>query len=193
MRKLVFQALTTLNGRLDNPNDWLPDIADDLYNDLNQIYDTFDTVLAGRTTYEEMFAYWPKAETATHNSENDRHMAHKMNTYKKFVFSRGGLGTALPWNNAEPVITPHDDDLVGFINRLKSQPGRDLHLAGGPRFAQAVIRLGLVDEYHFFVYPMVSPGLTWFEDFKGTLNLDLILTHSYQNGVVSLFFKPKLG
>ena len=32
-------------------------------------YETFDTILVGRTTYEEMLAYWPGAETAEGGSE----------------------------------------------------------------------------------------------------------------------------
>lgn len=190
MRKLVFQALTTLNGRMDNPNDWLPEIADDLYTDLNAIYDSFDTVLAGRATYGEMFAYWPAAGEATNNSEKDRQMAHKMNTYKKYVFSRTTANKSLPWHNAEQVLIQRDSDLVDFINTLKAQPGRDLHLAGGPTFAQAVVRLGLVDEYHLFVYPIVSEGPAWFDNFKGTLRLELTHTRPYQKGVVGMYFKP---
>jgi hypothetical protein len=54
-----------------------------------------------------------------------------MNSYKKFVFSRGGASEALAWNNAEFVVAPTDEDVVRFINELKTQPGRDIHLAGG--------------------------------------------------------------
>ena len=63
MRKVVFAMMTTLNGRLDDQLVWVDIIGDDLYTEIDRAYDSFDTVLVGRVTYEEMFAYWPGAET----------------------------------------------------------------------------------------------------------------------------------
>jgi dihydrofolate reductase len=58
MRKVVMRMMTTLNGRLDDPDAWVTGVPDDLYAELDRLYETFDTILVGRTTYEEMFAYW---------------------------------------------------------------------------------------------------------------------------------------
>jgi len=69
MRKLVLAMMTTLNGRLDDPLSWFVGIDDDLYGEIDRAYDAFDTVLVGRATYEEMFAYWPAAETEEVGSE----------------------------------------------------------------------------------------------------------------------------
>jgi len=57
------QMMTTLNGRLDHPEEWVPEIPGDLYAEIDRIYDSFDTVLVGRTTALEMAEYWPGAET----------------------------------------------------------------------------------------------------------------------------------
>ena len=54
MRHLVMQMMTTLNGRLDHPEEWVPEIPGDLYAEIDRIYDSFDTVLVGRTTALEM-------------------------------------------------------------------------------------------------------------------------------------------
>jgi hypothetical protein len=43
---------------------------------------------------------------------------------------------ALEWHNAELVTVRSDDEIVRFVNELKSQSGGDLHLAGGARLAQ---------------------------------------------------------
>jgi dihydrofolate reductase len=156
MRKVVFQMMTTLNGRLDDPDAWISGVSDDLYSEIDRVYGTFDTVLVGQTTYEEMFAYWPGAETAEGGSEISKSMARKMNSYKKFVFSDANQKRMLEWNNAEQVLAHSDEDIVKFINELKAQSGGDIHLSGGARLAQTFVRLGLIDEYHFFVYPVVS-------------------------------------
>ena len=132
MRKVVLQMMTTLNGRVDDPDAWLSGISDDLYAEIDRIYATFDTVLSGRATYAEMAAYWPGAETEAGGSENNKIMARQMNTYKKYVFSRGEK-KLLDWNNSEQVIAHSDTDIVTFINELKAKPGGDIHVAGGAR------------------------------------------------------------
>ena len=103
MRKVVMGMMTTLNGRLDDPAAWVTGVPDDLYAELDRLYGTFDTILGGRITYEEMFEHWPGAETAEDGSEYSKSMARKMNSYKKYVFTAGTETTALEWNNAEKV------------------------------------------------------------------------------------------
>ena len=191
MRKVVLQMMTTLNGRLDDPDAWVPGISDDLYREIDRVYGTFDTILVGQTTYEEMFAYWPGAETEEGGSEINKSMARKMNSYKKFVFSNGAEKKALEWNNAEQVLAHSDKDIAKFINDLKAQAGGDIHLAGGARLAQSFIRLGLVDEYHFFVYPVVSVGAAWFDQIEYKRDMDLLSATPYENGVVGLYYRPK--
>ena len=74
------QMMTTLNGRLDHPEEWVPEIPGDLYAEIDRIYDSFDTVLVGRTTALEMAEYWPGAETDEGEPAVARSMARKMNT-----------------------------------------------------------------------------------------------------------------
>jgi dihydrofolate reductase len=191
MRKVVLAMNTTLNGRLDDPFAWSVEIGEGLYAEIDRAYGTFDTILVGRVTYDEMFAYWPDAETEEGGSETNKSMARKMNSYKKFVFSSGGKEKALEWNNAECVIARGDEDIARFINDLKAQEGGDIHLAGGARLAQSIIRLGLVDEYHFFVHPVVSAGAAWFDRIEDDRGMELISATTYENGVVAMYFRPK--
>lgn len=188
MRKVVLAMMTTLNGRLDDPDAFVTDVSDDHYREIDRVYATFDTVLVGRTTYEEMLEYWPGAETAEGGSDVNKSMARKMNTYKKYVFSTGAE-RPLEWNNAEQVMVNGDDELRQFVVDLKAQPGGDIHLAGGARLAQSIVGLGLVDEYHFFVFPVVSAGAAWFDQIKGKVSMELLSASTYANGVVGLYYK----
>ena len=114
-----------------------------------------------------------------------------MNSYKKFVISNGAEESTLEWNNAEQVLARTDQEIVKFINGLKAQPGGDIHLSGGARLAQSVIRLGLVDEYRFFDHPVVSVGATWFDLIEDKRGMDLIRATAYENSVVGLYYKPR--
>jgi dihydrofolate reductase len=64
-------------------------------------------------------------------------------------------------------------------------------LSGGASFAQSVIDLDLVDEFHFFVYPAVSPGASWFSQLPDQRELTLLGTSTYENGVVRLHYVPR--
>ena len=181
------QMMTTLNGRLDHPEEWVPEIPDDLYAEIDRLYESFDTVLVGRTTALEMAEYWPGAETDAEGSEISRSMARKMNTYEKYVFSSSS--EPLEWSNVEVVPVDGDEALVAFVEALKARPGGDIHLSGGARLARTLIRAGVVDRYHFFVYPAVSPGASWFGEIEGQRELELESATAYSNGVVGLYYK----
>jgi dihydrofolate reductase len=189
MRKLVMGMMTTLNGRLDDPNEWTSEIPDDLYGEIERRFETFDAILVGRTTYDEMFEYWPGAETAEGGSEIGKRMARKMNRYTKYVFSGANEQTELEWENAEQVLAHGDDDVTRFVNELKSRSGGDIHLAGGAQLAQTCVRLGLVDEYRLFVWPVVSPGSRWFDPIDAQRHMRLASTIAYSNGVVGLYYE----
>jgi len=189
MRKVVMQMMTTLNGRLDDPDAWVRGVPDDLYAELDRLYETFDTLLVGRRTYDEMVEYWPSAEAAEDGSEISRSMARKMNAYKKYVLTGMVEEPAFEWNNAEAVVVRSDEDILQFVNDLKAQPGRDIHLSGGARLAQTIVRLGLVDRYHLFVHPVASAGLTWFEGISDERQLELVGATSYSSGVVGVAYE----
>lgn len=189
MRKIVFQMMTTLNGRLDDPGAWVHSVSDDQYRRIDELYATYDTVLVGRTTYEEMAAYWPSARSE--GTQTNRRMAQRMKDYRKLVFSRSGREDLTAWNNVEQVIAADDEALAARLTDLKSQSGGDIHLSGGASFAHAVIGLGLVDEFHFFVYPTVSQGQPWFAQLPEKQDLELRGTESYENGVVRLDYLPR--
>ena len=102
----------------------------------------------------------PNAE----GTETNQAMARRMHAYRKLVFSRSGRHKLTEWNNTDQVVATTDDELARYLANLKAQPGRDIHLSGGASFAQSVIALDLVDAFHFFVYPVVSPGTSGSRD-----------------------------
>jgi dihydrofolate reductase len=204
MRKVVLGMMTSLNGRLDDPDAWITGIPDGLYREVDAWFEReCDTVLVGRTTYDEMYAYWPGAESERRPiGENialpeaaweiNQRMARKMNSYKKLVFTRGGRTEPLAWNNAELVVAPGDEEIVGFVAALKARPGRDVHLAGGAELARSFARLGLIDEYRLHVHPVVSRGATLFDAIEGKRPMELLGATTCE-GVVSLRYKPGAG
>src|SRR5918997_626929 len=102
MRKIVLAMMTTLNGRLDNPDAWMTGLSDDHYDAIDRNYSTFDTILVGRTTYEEMAEYWPTAGDEDGATDAQRSMADRMGSYRKYVFSTTDVAPT-EWANLELV------------------------------------------------------------------------------------------
>jgi dihydrofolate reductase len=194
MRKLILAMMTTLNGRLDDPEAWLTGIDDEQYAEIDRYHEEFDTIVMGSTVYREMVAYWPGALNqeegfAGSSAAVNQSMARKMNSYKKYVLTKHADPQPLEWNNAEAVHVGDDRDLVAFVDKLKKQSGRHIHIAGGAATAQSFLRLGLVDEIWFFVYPVVSAGARWFDTVETPPNLELVSATPYENGVVGLYYR----
>jgi dihydrofolate reductase len=190
VRKIVFQMMTTLDGRLDDPAAWVTGVGDDQYRAIDRMYASYDTVLVGRTTYEEMAAYWPGELASGKGTEPHRSMARRMNDYKKIVFSRAGGRERTAWNNSELVVAGDDEQLAAYLTRLKSEKGGHIHLSGGASLAQAVIGLGLVDEFFFLMYPVVSRGASWHARLPDGRGLRLLSASTFENGVVGLHYAP---
>jgi len=184
MRKITLAMMTTLNCRLDDPDAWMDGLDDEQYSDILEAFERFDTVVVGRVTFEEMAAYWPGAETDRSGSATNRSMAHRMNTYRKYVLSSNrDLDTSI-WTNAELVPIRGDEDVIAFARDVRARPGKNIHLAGGARLAQTFARLGLVDEYRLAVYPIVSPGACLFDAVPDNRRMALLESRSYDNGVM---------
>jgi riboflavin biosynthesis pyrimidine reductase len=77
-------------------------------------------------------------------------------------------------------------DLVEEITRLKQQAGKDIVAHGGARFAQSLVRLGLVDEYQLLVHPVaLGVGLPLFSGLDKPIELKLVSTSLFSRGVVA--------
>ena len=133
--------------------------------------------LMGRTTYQEMAAYWPSS-TAPY--------AALMNDIPKIVFS-GTLSEA-SW----PTTRIARGDLAAEIAALKEEPGGDLIAHGGASFAAALAARGLIDEYCLVIQPVaVGGGQALFAELSAPLRLELVEARSFTCGVVGHVYRPR--
>jgi dihydrofolate reductase len=133
--------------------------------------------LMGRTTYQEMAAYWP---TSTHP------YAAPMNDIPKVVFSR----TLSQGSWATTRIAR--GDLAAEIAALKQEPGPDVMAHGGASFAAALAARGLIDEYCLVIQPVaLGRGQALFAELPAALPLELIEARSFECGVVVHLYRPR--
>ena len=82
------------------------------------------------------------------------------------------------------------DQIAEEIESLKQQPGLDLMIFGSPRLTHTFIHLGLIDEYRFFLNPIVlGGGIPLFQDIKDWMKLKLLEAKTFQAGVVGLHYQ----
>jgi dihydrofolate reductase len=100
-------------------------------------------IAMGRGAYEQMAGAW---------ATSDSPMARLINALPKVVFSTSLA--AVDWENAVLDARPVEE----AIPRLKAEPGGDIVVFGGARFAHSLIRHHLVDEYRLTVHPIALGG-----------------------------------
>jgi dihydrofolate reductase len=185
MRKVIYWVHTSVDGFVDGPGgefDW-PVMGPELSAYSEALDRRVDTLLFGRPVWEMMVGFWPNAEAVS----TDPHVAAFAPFWRatpKIVFSHDYPGDE--WT--ERVIR---DDLHGEVSALKAQPGADLLLTGGAGLAAALTDLGLIDEYHIAVHPVVlGGGRKLFGEPKRRLNLRPAGSRLLDGQVVVTTYQP---
>jgi len=143
-----------------------------------------DVALYGRQTYQAMYGYWPTVlsnpESRPYQIEHARWVERVSKVVCSTTLSHVG------WNNSRLV----KDRLAEEINALKHQSGQNLMTFGSPRLVHALMQLGLIDEYRLFLHPVVlGGGIPLFKDLKETMNLKLVESKTFGNGLVHLRYQ----
>ena len=148
MRKLILEEWISLDGYVSGRNgklDFFSSTVRETYTDIDGVrfLETIDTILFGRTTYEQFASMWPQRST-----DNDA-LATLMNKGKKMVFSN--TLTEAPWGQW-PKVEIVTGDTLSNIRKLKSLPGGNLILWGSVTLAQGLMKENLIDEYHLHLW-----------------------------------------
>jgi dihydrofolate reductase len=186
MRKVILAMQVTLDGFIEGPNgelDWAMKEDEETWKDVFELQRSADTLLLGRVMYPGFEKYWlsvPKNPSSTKNEIEYARLADKM---QKIVFSR--TLQKIEWKTTR-IIRDH---IAEEIQKMKQQPGKDLVLLGGAGLASTFMNLGLIDEYHLIVNPLVlGGGKPLFKDVKERHKLKLLNAKTFKSGKVVLHY-----
>ena len=184
MRKIIFMMSVSLDGYFEGPDrelDWQL-VDDELHRHFNEELATMGGFLDGRVTYELMAGFWPTADQDPSSSAPMREFARIWRDMPKVVFSRT-LDHA-DWNTTVARSVEPEE-----IRALAAEPGGDL-MIGGADLAAAFMAYDLVDEYRFYLHPvLIGRGRPLFRPSDLSLDLRLAETRSFGNGVVLLRYQ----
>lgn len=176
-RKLVESTFVTLDGVIGDPQIWGPPYWDDQHDAYNvKLLEPADALLLGRETYEVFAQAWPQ--------RSGDPVADKLNSMPKHVASRT-LKDAR-WN-----ATILEGDVASAVTSLKGQPGGNLLKYGTGELDRTLLEHRLVDEYHFWMFPVIAGGGQRLLDDIDATHLQLLDTTQFDSGIVVLTYGPK--
>jgi dihydrofolate reductase len=182
MRKLKLQVQMTVDGYIAGINgemDWTTrDWDDKLKKYVGEITEPIDCIILGRKLAQGFIPYW-----ASHPEQEG---ADIFNSTKKVVFTK--TLEKSEWDNT--ILAK--GDLVEEIAKLKRQDGKDIIAYGGATFVSALIKHGLIDEFHLFINPTaIGNGMSIFKELDNKQNLVLVKSTSFDCGIVVLNYESQ--
>jgi dihydrofolate reductase len=182
MAKLLYVANTSVDGYTEDEDggiDWgAPD--EEYFNSINGLERSVGTYLYGRRMYEAMI-FW---ETA-HVADQPPWVVDFTNIWRaadKVVFSK----TLASVSSGRTTLEREFD--VEAIRRMKAGGTHDLTV-GGADLADRAIGARLVDECHFFFWPIVLGGGKHALPRHARLDLQLLDERRFHSGVVHVHYR----
>jgi dihydrofolate reductase len=188
MRKIIESTFVSLDGIIDDtrpstasraePQNWGQPYWDDDHNGYSgRLLTEADALLLGRVTYEGFADAW---------SQRDGEAADRMNSLPKYVASR--TLTETTWN-----ATLLEGDVAEAVAGLKEQQGGTILKWGTGELDRTLVEHGLVDEFHFWYFPViVGAGKHLFEGAGfDTTHLQLADITRFDSGIAVHVYVPK--
>ena len=173
MRKIINSTYITLDGVIQDPQDWPDNGIEGDGTGLKVQTDLLfgcDAMLMGARTYAGMAPAWM--------ARSGDPFSDRFNAMAKYVVS--STLTDPEWNNSEVISYDEVKDL-----------DETLYVSGSGTLVRALLGDGLLDELHLFMFPIaLGAGEKLFLDDAGQTKLALLETSAYANGVVHLNYGP---
>jgi dihydrofolate reductase len=178
MRKIMYYVHQSLDGFIEGPNgefDWAQ-LGPELGDYSMGLTERADLFLYGRTVWNMMSSYWPNAESMN----PDEHAVQFAPVWRRTP--KVVLSTTLESADWDTRIVRSPDE----IGKIKEEPGKDILLTGSASVAAALTELGLLDEYHVIVHPVILGGGKPVYQPTDRRTLRLADTRSFDNRTVLL-------
>ena len=178
MRKLIVSTQASLDGVIENPQNWVFDYVNDEFFKYasDQLFAT-EALIMGRMTYEGFADAWSARAGADT-------FADRMNSLPKYVASRTLKGS-LTWN-----ANLIQGDVAQEVATLKEGSGGAILQYGSGELTRTLLQHRLVDEFRVMMFPVaVGTGIRLFESIE-QMPMRLLETQTFSTGVVILHYQP---
>jgi dihydrofolate reductase len=179
MRKIVCFTHATLDGYIDEPQNWSFDYSnDEVQAYLLEMTLAADALLLGRITYEGMAQAWP--------TRSGNPFADHVNAIAKYVVASQPVDTAA-W---DPTVVIPGAQLVDEVRRLKQDEGGHILIWGAGRLTDTLASAGLLDEYRICTSPVIKGGGEPLFRAASAGTVELLDTRIFATGAVIHAYRP---
>jgi dihydrofolate reductase len=182
MRKLVYGINVSLDGCCDHTKFGG---GDDIHEYFRVLLEDADLIIYGRKTYELMVPFWPEIAQSQSMDDTANAFAKTFSRIKRILVSR----------TIDQVDDEHTtiirENLKEEILKLKQQSGKAIS-TGGVELPALLIEMGLVDEFHLVVHPLiVGEGRRLFTEMHlpESVGLKLVSSRTLSTGCVALRYE----
>jgi len=187
MRRIIASEFVSTDGFIVGPKEDMSWVMNNFNEEMGKyaggLMESMDTVLLGRVTYEIMAGAWPNM------TEDASPGADRMNSAAKVVVSKTLVSA--PWGKYAPARVIREN-VEQQVKELKQGGGKNIVVYGSANLVQNLTELGLIDEYQLLVHPvLLGGGKPLFRQMQQPVNLKLLRTQTFGNGVNVLCYEPK--
>lgn len=176
-RKIIALIAISADGFIARPDgsvDWLDRPTPKGSYGMPAFFQSIDTVLWGRKTYEMALHFQKKGVP---ESAFDTKV-------KNYVFTR-----TLPQSGAPEGVEILNEPVKTFAGRLRKRKGKDIWMMGGGGIIASFLDEGEMDEFIIHVIPtFIGEGIPLIAPRHRTVPLTLISSKKYTDGVVELHY-----
>ena len=186
MKKLIVSNWISLDGYIAGPNGALDWILGDgrLARYETDLMEQVDTTLFGRKTYEQLSGYWGAVPNNPQAMDWEKPYAEMINAAHHVVVSHSlkdaSWGKTTIWHDIDPKA----------VEALKAGSGKSILMFGSASVVQQLTKLGLIDEYHLLVHPVLLGGGTRLFDANDRVKLKRVDVEPFDSGIVKTVFQP---
>lgn len=183
MRKIINSTYISLDGVIENPQNWTSDhFQEEAASYAHDLLFSCDALIMGRRTYDSFSQAWPKMEKETGD------FGVRINTMPHYVVSDTLKDPG--WSNTTVI---RRDDAAAEIAKLKEQPGRDILQYGFGPVSRTLAGNGLLDELRLWIHPVIVGtgdvgALLTDKDFSAAF--ELADTRTFRTGVIIATYRP---
>jgi dihydrofolate reductase len=174
-RKIVVSVAMSTDGFIARPDGdvaWLDRPGPKRDYGMGQFFQTIDTILWGRKTYDKGIEMGMKSSD--------------FGAARNYLFSRRPRKSLLPgfeWTR-ETVKT--------FAQQLRAQHGKDIWMMGGGGLIASFLDEGEIDEFRIHVIPiLIGEGIPLVQPRHRSVPLKLLSSKAFPDGVVELNYRVK--
>jgi dihydrofolate reductase len=186
MRKIIVTEFITLDGVIEAPGGYetphphggwqtqygSPESGKYKMDELSAV----ESLLLGKTTFENFAAYWPGQIGAG--------FADPINRMPKYVVSRSLQ--KVEWNNSHILR-----DVAKDVVALKKSDGGDILVYASATLVKALLHHDLIDELRLMVFPVsIGGGVRLLDDGRELKKFRLKHSRATDNGVLILEYQP---